>query len=136
MKLDHAEFKFALQTYKTLALTKPVLVAGALPPKSKKGSDTTASVESAFGADVFSFVDKSQAFVAPAADDRRWCGRGGGRWKGRGGRRRGGGWRGRGGSRGSGRPRGARGTERVYKRIGRITTTKLPSLLSLHTEFV
>ena len=90
MKLDHAEFKFALQTYKTLALTKPILVAGALPHKAKKGSGTTAPVESAFGADVFSFVDKSQAFVAPATDDRRRRGRGGGRWKGHGGRRRGG----------------------------------------------
>ena len=35
MKLDHEEFKFALQTYKTLALTKLVLVAEALPHSSK-----------------------------------------------------------------------------------------------------
>ena len=137
MKLSHEEFKFALQTYKTLVLTKHVLVAGALPPSSKKkGVGGAASAKSAFSADVFSFVDNGQAFAAPATGNRRRDG-GRGRWRanacGSGG---GGGWRGRGGSRGSGRPCGASGTERVYQHIGNITTTKLPSLLSLRTEFI
>ena len=140
MKLDHEEFKFALQTYKTLALTKHVLVAGVLLLSSKKkgGGVGAASAKSAFGGDVFSFAGNSgQGFAAPATGNRRRGG-GRGRWRanahGSGG---GGGWRGRGESRGSGRPCGvSSGTERVYQHIGNITTTKLPSLLSLRTEFI
>ena len=143
MKLEHSEFQSALQTYKTLALTTPILVAGVQPVTKARvvgvGKLAGNARSPAFGQHVYAFgawvspARSESAYVAPATGNRR---RGRGRGRGRRTNTRGsGGWRGRGGNRG--RPRGARGnqgTERAYQRIGKSTTTELSSLLSLHTE--
>ena len=101
MKLDHDEFKFALQTYKTLTLTKSVLVAGALLHTKGKcggGGAAVTGAKSAFGGAVFTFGDKGgQTFAAPTTGNMR-CGRDRGQWRAN---ARGGGdgeWRGREGS--------------------------------------